>query len=593
MSSKKKIHFFPFLNILLILVIFCSFPQVGHAQIFQNNSNQQEQKQEIPEDPFGRRTPQGTVEGFIKSVAAQDYARASKYLELDENSQNNQEAERLAMVLQKLLDQSGNVIPYSLISRNPNGRAEDEFPEGVDKVGVVYLNGEEIPLKLQKVADSDNYPVWLFSSETINSISDVNLEENAYINQILPDFLLNTYWGGVPVGHWIAIFLLIILAYFLSWGIIKIIEFLIPLVWRKARLERTAGIIKALALPIQIYLAVWLFVILSERVDISIIVRQSFSGLTIIIGLIAFLLLLWRLADFISNFSKRRMSLRGNISGVSIILFLRRTAKVAIVIFGFIAILGILGVDVTAGLAALGIGGIALALGAQKTVENFVGSVTLIADQPIRVGDFCKVGDTVGTVEQIGMRSTRIRTTQRTIVTIPNGEFSSTRIENYAHRDRFLFNPTLEVRYETTPDQIRFLLVELRQTLYAHPMVNPDPARVRFVGFGAAALNLEFFAYINAANFDEYLEVKEDLLLRIMDTVALSGTDFAFPSQTLYFAKDKGVSPEKAVAAEERVKKWREKKELQLPAFDQEKIKEVKDTIPYPPEGSVKREKNK
>ncbi|HET8753362.1 MAG TPA: mechanosensitive ion channel domain-containing protein [Salinimicrobium sp.] len=581
---------------MFFFLLWISYSASAQAeQIFADSSktSQEEQQQEIPEDPLGRRTPQGTVEGFIRSVAAQDYAKASRYLVLDDELRNNQEAERLAKLLQKLLDQSGNIIPYSLISKDPDGRADDDFPKGVDKVGEVSIDGEEIPLKLEKLSGPNGYPLWLFSSETINSISDVSIDETANIDRILPGFLEDSYWGGVPVGHWLAIVLLIVLAYFLSWAIVKMITFLIPKLWAKARLERTEGIIKALALPIQIYLAVWLFVILSEKIDISIIVRQSFSGLTIIIGLAAFLLLLWRLADFISNFSKRRMSLRGNISGVSIVLFLRRAAKVAIIVFGFIAILGILGVNVTAGLAALGIGGIALALGAQKTIENFVGSVTLITDQPIRVGDFCKVGDTVGTVEQIGMRSTRIRTLQRTIVTIPNGEFSSTRIENYAHRDRFLFNPILELRYETTPDQVRFLLVELREMLYAHPMVNPDPARVRFIGFGTAALNVEFFAYINASNFDEYLEVKEDVLLRIMDIVALSGTDFAFPSQTLYFAKDKGVSPEKAVAAEERVKKWRENEELQLPAFDQEKIKKVKDTIPYPPEGSVKRKIDK
>src|SRR5690606_4171885 len=126
-------------------------------------------------------------------------------------------------------------------------------------------------------------------------------------------------------------------------------------------------------------------------------------------------------------------------------LFLRRAAKVAIVVFGTIVVLDTLGFDVTTGLAALGIGGIALALGAQKTVENFVGSVTLIADQPIRVGDFCTVSGVTGTVEQIGMRSTRIRTLCRTGVSIPNGEFSSSKIENYAHRDRFQLNQIFDL----------------------------------------------------------------------------------------------------------------------------------------------------
>lgn len=185
-----------------------------------------------------------------------------------------------------------------------------------------------------------------------------------------------------------------------------------------------------------------------------------------------------------------------------------------------------------------------------------MGSVTLVADQPVRVGDFCKVGDTVGTVEQIGMRSTRIRTNDRTIVTIPNGEFSSLKIENYAHRDRFWFHPILTLRYETTPDQIRFLLVQLRSVLISHPKVDPDPARVRFIELGAHSLNIEIFAYIHASDYSGFLEIKEDLFLRMMDVVEASGTGFAFPSQTLYVARDKGISGEKALEAEEKVRKW-------------------------------------
>jgi MscS family membrane protein len=266
---------------------------------------------------------------------------------------------------------------------------------------------------------------------------------------------------------------------------------------------------------------------------------------------------------------------------------LRRTFKVAIIVFGGIAILGAIGIDVTTGLAALGIGGIALALGAQKTVENFVGSVTLIVDQPIRIGDFCKINDVKGNVEQIGMRSTKIRTAERTVVTIPNGLLSATNIENYAFRDKFLFNPILDLRCETTPDQIRFLLVEIRSVLYAHPMVNSEDARVRFIGFGASSLRMEISCYISVVNYETSLEIREDLLLRIMDIVTESGSGFAFPSQTLYFAQDEGVSEEKAKMASEKVKNWKEREELQVPRFHPDKIEAIEGSIVYPPEGSA------
>lgn len=267
-------------------------------------------------------------------------------------------------------------------------------------------------------------------------------------------------------------------------------------------------------------------------------------------------------------------------------MFLQRFFKAVILIVGFIVILYILGVDVTAGLAALGIGGIALALGAQKSMENFVGSVTLLADQPIRVGDFCKVGEISGTVEKIGMRSTQIRTGERTVITIPNGTLSSESIENYAPRDKFLFENNLELRAETTPDQIRFILVKLRALLYSHPHITKDTLRIRFTEFGASSVILSYYTYVNAANLGESLAVKEDLLLRMMDVVKESGTDFAFPSQTIYISKDNGLSKEKSKSAEEMVEEWRSKNELGNPDFSPAHIEKLKNKIKYPPEGS-------
>jgi small-conductance mechanosensitive channel len=201
--------------------------------------------------------------------------------------------------------------------------------------------------------------------------------------------------------------------------------------------------------------------------------------------------------------------------------------------------------------AGLGIGGLAVALAAQKTVENLFGGLTLITDQPVRAGDFCRVGGWIGTVEDVGLRSTRIRTLDRTVVTIPNAAFAAMELENFARRDRIFFHPILNLRYETTPDQLRWLLVALKRLLVSHPMVSPEPARVRFVALGAHSLDLELFAYVRTTDFDEFLAVQEDLLLRIMDLVEESGTGFAFPSQTLYAAPDPGVDAERRVRAVE------------------------------------------
>ena len=573
---------------LLAFLFLGEFGATGQEPATDDNAEQQDA--EISTDSLGRHTPRGTMVGFIEALADRNYSRASRFMDLQGVDGNSAEGELLAEDFQRLLDARGNILPYSIISDHYQGRLDDDLPQERERVGSLHAEGETIELYLEQTGDQGN-PLWLISRETILDIAAVDVDEALLIERYSPGFLERTFWFGVPLAHWITILLVAAVAYFGSWLIVSIVLFMLLKLWGRAKEESVEGVLRSFSLPIRLYLAVWVFVGLSERLGISIVLRQRFSGLMVIIGIVAFLILLWKLSDFLTRLTQRRMTRRGNVSGISIVLFLRRTAKVAIVVFGTISILGTLGYDVTTGLAALGIGGIALALGAQKTVENFVGSVTLVVDQPVRVGDFCKVGDTDGTVEKIGMRSTRIRTGERSTVTIPNREFSSATIENFATRDRFLFNPTIALRYETSPDQIRFLLAEIRAIMYAHPFVSPDPARIRFEELGESSLNLGIWAYITAPGFDQYLEVKEDLLLRIMDKVKESGTDFAMPSQTLYFAKDAGISAEKSKAAEERVKQWRDDQELPIPNFSESQIRELRNKISYPSEGSVTKKK--
>lgn len=576
----------------LYFLLFFLLTIAANAQLLPGTSDKPaEPAVETPKDSLGRRTPRGTVEGFISAIGEADYIKASQYLELNKRAWRKEpERIRIVTIFQRLLDQSGDILPYGFISNKETGRTDEEsLAEGTDLIGSITASGESINLIVKNTAASDEPALWLFSAETVEDVLSINVDKDLLVDKVLPEVLKKRRIGGVPVGHWLALVVLIMLAYMLSWGIITLISLFIRLVWKKAREEKAALTIKAFELPFRLYLTIWIFVFLSQEVGISIIVRQKFSVITVTIGIVSILMLLWRVADLVSIYTKDRMTARKRVSAISIIMFLRRTAKIAIVIFGIIAVLGALGVDVTAGIAALGIGGIALALGAQKTMENFVGSVTLIADQPIRVGDWCKIGDISGSVESIGMRSTRLRTSARTIVTIPNGEFSSSKIENYAHRDRFFFNPVFYFRLETTPDQMRYLLVELRAVLYAHPKVIDSPPIVRFTGISSSSLKVEVYSYVEAPNWDTAQEIHEDLLLRMMDIVTRSGTFFAIPTQMAYSPKDL-YDPEKAAAVTETVRDWQDNEELQLPKFDPAQVEKIRGTIEYPPKGSAVKE---
>ncbi len=253
------------------------------------------------------------------------------------------------------------------------------------------------------------------------------------------------------------------------------------------------------------------------------------------------------------------------------------------------------GIPVYGLVAGAGVSGLAIALAARSTLENFLGTLNLYADRPVRVGDFCRYGEDsssswlrIGTVEEIGLRSTRIRGLDRTITTIPNAEFSNMHVVNLTKRDRMLLKTNIGLRYETTPDQLRLVLAELREMLLAHPRISEDPARVRAIGFGASSLDLEIFAYVNTRDWEDFLAVQEDVVLRIMDIVRKAGTAFAFPSRTVYHTRDDGLDSERQQAAEKQVREWAAAQILPFPDFPYDYRKQVVDTLDYPPDGSPK-----
>lgn len=238
-------------------------------------------------------------------------------------------------------------------------------------------------------------------------------------------------------------------------------------------------------------------------------------------------------------------------------------------------------------LAGLGVGGLATALAIRPTLENLIGGLVLYMDKPVRIGDRCIFGGQEGYVEKIGLRSTRIRTLGDTLVSIPNAEFSELQLENISKRKVTRYNTMLNLRYETTAEQLRYVLTKLRELLVGHPMVAPQKLRARFWEFGANSLGVEINAYFRTDSFEQYRAMREDINLRIIDIVAEAGTSFAFPSSTVYFTEDAGLDAERSRHAEEQVNQWRSEGKLAFPEFDEMQQSVFEDKLDYPPEGSV------
>ena len=244
-----------------------------------------------------------------------------------------------------------------------------------------------------------------------------------------------------------------------------------------------------------------------------------------------------------------------------------------------------LGVPLAAVVTSLGVGGLAFAMAARPTLENLIAGVTLYLDKPVKVGQFCQFDDVLGTVERIGLRSTRIRRWGGNVLSVPNAQFAEYQLDNYNDTKYIWIRQRLRLRYETSADQLKFILAKLREMLFAHPKVLLP--RVRLIGFNDDSLKVEILAYTDTGVWAEWHAIREDVFLRVMQIIESSGTRLALPSQTTYFVRDDGLDDEKKRAAEEQVHEWAEKGELPFPDMTEEQQKALAGTLDFPPTGSI------
>jgi MscS family membrane protein len=448
-----------------------------------------------------------------------------------------------------------------------------------------------LDIHLDRIHRGNTPPIWVFSADTLAKVSEVYQELDVRsLEDYLPKFLVNTWFLWFPLWRWLIFLLIIPLLFFLSTLLTRLITALLLRYSRRKTNIQDVALVVRLSGPIRILLfalALWVISLFSLSILAKAFWAYAAATLTVIGAT-------WLFLRFIDIFFevKERQSAGASPDKVSLLHLGQKLVKILALMIGALFIFYIAGINLTAVIAGLGVGGIAVALAAQKTLENLISGITIVSDQPIRVGDYCRAGEYQGTVVAVGLRSTRMRTLARTIVSIPNGQLATMNLENFSLRDKIWFNHTLSLRYETTPDQLRYVLAEIRGMLYGHPRVETSSARVRFVGFGNSSLNLEIFAYVSETDYGAFLHIQEDLLLRIMDIVAASGTGLAFPSQTAYFTRDAGIDAGKTEKAVLQVGQWREKGELPFPDFSPETIAKIDNQIEYPPPDSAQR-KNK
>ncbi|MGB8224576.1 MAG: mechanosensitive ion channel family protein [Polyangiales bacterium] len=400
--------------------------------------------------------------------------------------------------------------------------------------------------------------------------------------EALPDTWFETL-GGAPRWKWVALTLVACIA-LIFFGLAHRLAGLLDHVTRS-----TSGLsswARPLLAVVTIVLIAFVRRVVIDWIRLIGTERQMIVGVLSVLSHFSVIWLLFLVAKLVADSVIRMREMGASALDAQLVRLVSNLVAVLLTLYTLTSLAETLGVPVAPMLAGLGVGGLAVALAVRPTLENVVGGFVLFADAPVRVGEFCRFGDKLGTIEAIGLRSVRVRGIDRTVITIPNADFSQLELVNFSRRDSILLQTTLQLRYETTPDQLRLVLVRLRELLIKHPKVSPDPARVRFVGYGDSSLEIEIFAYVMTRDFNEFLAIQEDVNLRIKDLVEESGSGFAFPSRTLYVTQSADPDPELTRAAEAEVARWRSDNRLPFPDHDDDVRRELSGTLDYPPEGS-------
>jgi MscS family membrane protein len=516
----------------LIALFWIALPASGAAQIPGLPSvPSSPPAEEQPVDPLGRTTPRGTLAAFIRAVDRQDFVSAERYMQI--SAAKVQNTETLARNLKTLLDHYFNV-PLTRISDAPQGTLEDGLPLDQESVGHLTIGDRKIDVTLVRLTDAETGPIWQISSETMAQVPMLSVfAPRTLIERVMPEWLLSRNLAGFSLANWVALVASFVIPFLLLALIAGAFLFLARRFLKDSSRRGLDLWYDGIHWPVICALTIVFQRTAMSRWGFDLGFRFGYTAVSQVLTVIAFTWLIRRILTL--GFERARNLAWGpsRRNTQSLLLLGERLVKALVAVVAVFVVLVIVGVDAKTALAGLGIGGVALALGAQKTVENLLGGIFLLTDRVIAVGDQCRIANRMGRVEDITLRSVRLRTPEQSLVSVPAGVLAQAGIENFATRKKFLIQTTLPLRYGTNAEQIRRILEGIRALLDGNRMIETETKRVRLVNFGGQAIELDLMAYVLTDNESEFMAVREDLLLAVTTIVESAGTGFAQPAQVL------------------------------------------------------------
>ncbi|WP_252738888.1 mechanosensitive ion channel family protein [Colwellia sp. D2M02] len=472
-------------------------------------------------DPLQRDTPRGTLRGFTAAAAYDiDYIKAAQYLDVRylPDTMNAKNAAVYAEQLQAILDR--NIwINLEEISDDPNGNTNDNLPTYRELFGTIEIQGEKISLVLQKVPSGKSGSVWKVSNTTVAKIPQ--LYSDLGYGPLPEWFIEHTPEGRffkLNIWEWALLSSYLIVAFIIVLPITWLTKWLVL----RSNFTVKNEIAKWISRPLRVFLA--LSVNQAWLANTELTARASELMENGVLLILSIMWLVWSLISVFQSMLREHLLKKGNKQGASLLRPLVNFVRVIVFILAILIWLESLGFNASAILAGMGIGGIAIALASKQSIENLIGTMTLYSAAPIRVGNLCQFGSMRGTVEEIGLRCTRIRTLDRTVIHVPNAKLAEMEIENISEREKIRFKTDIRLPYSTNTTQLKAIIADIKALLENHEDVLESPLRVTFKGFGLHGLEINVFAYVGTQSFPTYQAVAEELQLRIMEIVEEHGS---------------------------------------------------------------------
>ncbi len=479
-----------------------------------------------PNSLEGQGTPLATLIGLRDAMRAKDYAAAGEYLDrryIDEKVGDFSD-ETLIKAITYVWNRQ-NITDVTSVSDRPEGDLTDGLPEYRDQIGSVRLRDEEVPIYLQRIPDGRGGRIWKLSNATVARVPEM-WDELGYsdaaisVSRLLPEFRFLGMENWQIVGF--------IVFFIVAWPLASLASYVLM---RGALLipNRFPLSIKHFFRgPMRFFIFIFIARLMIDELGLSLTSRilLDSSG----VDYIAFTVIIMGLLSLLRDYQIRKMQHAGNAHYVALLKPFTTIVKVFVVTIIALFWAKQAGYDMSTILAGLGVGSLAVALAAQKTLENVIGAITLYTARPVSAGDFCRFGNVKGTVEEIGLRSTIIRTMDRSMLVIPNSMFSSVEIENFSQRDRIRFFRRYQMQIPQS-GQMRHILEQIRQLAANSPHVIDETISIRFETITDANAILRIDLGVDTTDFQKFLAVVEELNLGILDIADQAGTRFTGPAR--------------------------------------------------------------